>query len=224
MAIGSTAGLWLAVVASGAYHGISPGMGWPLAVSAGLMERRASALFAALLSLAVGHFLAIAVMLLPFTMLLLLVAWQGSIQAAAGLGVMGFGLFKLCNPRHAKILARIRPTQLAFWSFAVAIAHGAGLMLAPVYLALCQTSDLDPGHAAAQSLINASVDLAVVVVAAHATAMIITGGFAAWACYRFLGLKFISRSWFNLDTIWAASLLLVGALGFLAGLKSLAVI
>jgi hypothetical protein len=31
----TAASLWLAVVGSGIYHGVNPGMGWPLAVSAG---------------------------------------------------------------------------------------------------------------------------------------------------------------------------------------------
>jgi hypothetical protein len=210
-------GLWFAVIASGVYHGISPGMGWPLAVSAGLMDRRAGALFAALVPLAVGHFLAMAVIVLPFALLITLVVWQASIQIAAGLGVMGFGLYKLFNQRHPRLLARIRPTQLAFWSFAVAIAHGAGLMLVPIYLGICRASESDAGHAAASTLMASNVGMAVVVSAVHAAAMIAAGGIAAWVCYRYLGLKFLSRSWFNLEAIWAVSLTVVGALGIRAG-------
>jgi hypothetical protein len=212
--------LWLAVIGSGIYHGVSPGMGWPLAVSAGLMERRQGALFAALGSMAIGHFLATALMILPFAVLVTLVAWQASIQAAAGIGVMGFGLFLLCNRRHARLLARIRPTQLVLWSFAVAIAHGAGLMLLPIYLGLCRAPALDQGHEAAGALMGSDLGMAFVVVAVHAAAVVVAGGASAFACYRWLGLRFISRSWFNLETVWAASLVAVGALGLLAGLVS----
>ena len=67
------AGLWLAVVASGLYHGVNPGMGWPLAVSAGLMERSSRALVAALWPLSVGHLLAMLLVLLPFGLLVTLV-------------------------------------------------------------------------------------------------------------------------------------------------------
>jgi hypothetical protein len=211
--------LWLAVIASGVYHGINPGMGWPLAVSAGLMDRHAGALFAALVWLAIGHSLAMAAMILPFALLVTLVAWQGSIQATAALGVIGFGLFKLYNPRHARILARIKPAQLAFWSFAAAIAHGAALMLVPIYLGLCGVSGEDRGHAAAKSLMATNFGMAAAVVVVHAGIMIATGGFAAWACYRYLGLKFISKSWFNLDTIWATSLVIVGTVSLLSTLK-----
>jgi hypothetical protein len=33
----------------------------------------------------------------------------------------------------------------------------------------------------------------------------------AWLVYRYLGLKFVSLSWFNLDATWAVSLILVGS-------------
>jgi hypothetical protein len=214
----STGALWLAVIASGVYHGLNPGMGWPLAVSAGLMDRRAGSLFAALIPLAFGHFLAITALLLPFAMLMTLATWQGSIQIAAGLGVVSFGFFKLFNRRHPRILSRIRPTQLAVWSFAVAIAHGAGLMLVPIYLGLCRTVDPDPGHVAIQTLVSISAAMAVAVVTTHAAAMIIAGGCAAWACYRYLGLTFIARSWLNLEAIWGSTLVLAGGIGMFAGL------
>ena len=207
----TVAGLWLAVIASGLYHGLNPGMGWPLAVSAGLMERSSRALLAALFPLWLGHLLATLLVILPFALLLMLVEWQRQIQLGAGLLVIGFGVFRLIHRRHPRALARIPPTQLALWSFAVAIAHGAGLMLVPIYLGLCQASDFDAGHAAAATLINANLALALLVSVAHSTAMIVAGGCSAWLVYRYLGLKFLARSWFNLDTIWAVSLIVVGA-------------
>src|SRR6185369_4067631 len=85
------AGLWLAVVASGLYHGVSPGMGWPLAVSAGLMERSSRALVLALWPLTVGHLLAMLVVILPFALLVAIVEWQRQIQTGASLLVIGFG-------------------------------------------------------------------------------------------------------------------------------------
>jgi hypothetical protein len=193
-------------------------MGWPLAVSAGLMERSPRALIAALGPLAAGHLLAVLLVLLPFALLVALVEWQRQIQIGASLLVIGFGIFRLADRRHPRALARIRPTQLGLWSFAVAIAHGAGLMLVPIYLGLCRETDLDKGHVAAGSLINASLDMAVLVATLHATAMIAAGGSMAWMVYRYLGLKFVSRSWFNLDTSWAASLILVGAIALVLNL------
>ena len=213
-------GLWLAVVASGLYHGVNPGMGWPLAVSAGLMERSSRALIAALWPLALGHLLAMLVVILPFALLIAVVEWQQQIQIGASLLVIGFGVFLLVNRRHPRALARIRPTQLGLWSFAVAIAHGAGLMLVPIYLGLCRAADLDKGHEAAGALINANLGMAVLVSGVHSVAMIAAGGFLAWLVYRHLGLKFVSRSWFNLEATWAFSLVLVGALTLAVNLSS----
>ena len=155
------AGLWLAVIASGLYHGVNPGMGWPLAVSAGLMEKSPRALVAALGPLTAGHLLAMLLVILPFSLLVALVYWQRQIRIGASLLVIGFGIFRLVNRRHPRALARIRPTQLGLWSFAVAIAHGAGLMLVPIYLGLCRAAGLDRGHEAAGVLISADLGMAV---------------------------------------------------------------
>ena len=204
--------LWLAVVASGLYHGANPGMGWPLAVSAGLMQKSPRALVASLWPLTVGHFSAMLVVILPFTLLVALLQWQQQIQTGASALLIGFGIFRLVNRSHPKALVRIPPTQLGLWSFAVAIAHGAGWMLVPIYLGLCRAADLDPGHQATAALINASLGMAALVSLVHSVAMIAAGGSLAWLVYRYLGLRFISHSWFNLETIWALSFVLVGAL------------
>jgi hypothetical protein len=148
------------------------------------------------------------------------VQWQRQIQIGASLLITGFGILRFVNRRHPRALARIRPTQLGLWSFAVAIAHGAGLMLVPIYLGLCRVADLDRGHQAAGVLINADLTMAVLVSVVHSVAMIAAGGFLAWLVYRYLGLKFVSRSWFNLDAIWASSLILVGSLSFAIGVAS----
>ena len=169
-------GLWLGVVASGLYHGVNPGMGWPLAVSAGLVERSSHALVMALWPLTVGHLLAMFVVILPFALLVALVDWQQQIQIGASLLVIGFGIFRFVDRRHPRVLARIRPTQLGLWSFAVAIAHGAGLMLVPIYLGLCQAADLDKGHEAASALMNANLGMAALVSLVHSIAMIVAGG------------------------------------------------
>ena len=190
---------------------MNPGMGWPLAVTAGLMEKSSRALFAALWPLAVGHLLAMLVVLLPFALLAALVQWRRPIQVGASLLVIGFGVARLFNRRHPRALARIPPSQLGLWSFAVAIAHGAGLMLVPIYLGMCRVAD-DRGHQAAGLLINANVGMAVLVSAVHSLAMVAAGGLAAWLVYRHLGLKFVSKGWFNLDATWAVSLMLVGGL------------
>ena len=211
--------VWLAVIASGLYHGINPGMGWPLAVAAGLMERRAAALFSALGALAIGHFSAMAIVLLPFAILTMLAHLSREIQIAAALLVIVLGLFLLIRRRHPRALARIRPTQLALWSFAIAIAHGAGLMLVPIYLGICTTSGTHAmAHGTAGTLVTSNLELALLVSTIHAIAVLVAGGIIAWVVYRYAGLQVLSKAWINFDAFWAASLVLVGVAALLSSL------
>jgi hypothetical protein len=209
----TTAGLWLAVVASGLYHGVNPGMGWPLAVSAGLLGRSRRDLVLALALLAAGHVLAMLAILLPFALVSALLFWQREIRVGASAIVIAFGVFRLINRRHPRALARIKPTQLALWSFAIATAHGAGLMLLPIYLGLCAAETLDAAHKAAFALMAQNLAMAMLVSVVHALAMVTAGGLIALLVYEWLGLKFLSRYWFNLDLVWAVSLILIGVIG-----------
>ena len=187
-------------------------MGWPLAVSAALMERRRWALVSALFALAAGHFLAMTAILLPFSMMTVLVEWQREIRIGAGLIVVALGLYLMVNRRHPRFLARIPPSRLTLWSFLVAMAHGAGLMLVPIYLGLCAAPELDAGRQAATVLMQGNVVTALYVASLHTLAMSLAGGVIAAAVYFWLGLRFLSQSWFNLDLVWAASLVLVGGI------------
>lgn len=209
----SVTALWGAVIFSGLYHGINPGMGWPLSVSAALMERSHRALPKALAMLAIGHFLAMIGILLPFSMMIVLVTWDVEIRIAAGGLVIAMGVYLLINRRHPKILARIHPARLALWSFFAATAHGAGLMLVPIYLGICTISADNAGHLAAQSLMGNNIKIAFAVAAVHTLSMTLAGGLIAVVVYFWLGLKFLSRTWFNLDVLWATSLVLVGTFG-----------
>lgn len=167
----------------------------------------------ALVYLTAGHLLAMLTATLPFAMLSALVAWQRPIQIGASLIVLSFGLYLLIQPRHPRALARIPPTQLVLWSFAIAMAHGAGLMLVPIYLGL-SGAHVTAGHHLPEGMLNANLSLAVLVSTVHTLAMIAAGGLLAWLVYRFLGPKFVSQSWFNLDRVWAFSLVIVGAISF----------
>ncbi|MFQ6547247.1 hypothetical protein AADZ90_004770 [Aestuariibius sp. 2305UL40-4] len=209
----TTAGLWLAVIASGIYHGVNPGMGWPLAVSSALMEQRRKALFGALVALAAGHFVAMLLILLPFSMLGTLVTYQTELRIGAGVLVTAIGLYILITRRHPRFLARVPPSRLALWSFLVAIAHGAALMLVPIYLGLCRLDELDMGHRAAADLMARNIGLTFLVAISHTAAMLLSGGALAFAVYRWLGLQFLRRSWFDLEVVWALSLIAVGLLG-----------
>lgn len=189
-------------------------MGWPLAVSAALMERRTTALPWALAALAGGHFLAMTVILLPFSLMTALIFWQRELQIGAGLLVIAMGLYLLLTRRHPRFLARVPPGRLALWSFLAAMAHGAGLMLVPIYLGLCGDPAMqDAGHRAAGALMAANLQTALIVASVHTAAMALAGSALAVGVYVWLGLRFLTRAWFNLDVVWALSLVLVGCIG-----------
>lgn len=211
----STGALWLTVVALGLYHGVNPAMGWPLAVANGMAEQRARAVFATLLPLGGGHFMAIAVALAPFAWLGWYLEWSRAIRIGAGAVVLVFGAIKLINPRHPRMLARIPPTRLAWWSFLVATAHGAGLMLVPFMLGLCTAPAAgETNHATVMNfLARANMATALLVAAVHTLASLLAGIGMAWLVYRYLGLRFLRRAWLNLDAVWGASLVLAGAIG-----------
>ncbi|WP_245779067.1 hypothetical protein [Albimonas pacifica] len=193
-------------------------MGWPLAVSAALMERRPGALWRAIGALAAGHLAAMAAILAPFAALLVLVERQREIRIGAACLVIGLGLWLVANRRHPRFLARVAPARLALWSFLAATAHGAGLMLVPIYLGLCQVSQNDAGHAAASTLMAGDAGVALAVATAHTLAMTLAGGALAVGVHRWLGLRFLSKGWFNLDLVWALSLVLVGSVSLAAAL------
>jgi cytochrome c biogenesis protein CcdA len=182
------------------------------------MEQRQSALWRALAALAGGHFVAMLGVLLPFALMAVLVDYQKEIRIGAALIVIAMGLYIAITRRHPRMLSRIPPSKLALWSFLVALAHGAALMLVPIYLGLCGLDELDAGHRAVSEIMATNGLLVLAVAAIHTAAMILGGGLLAYAVYRWLGLQFLSRSWFNLELIWALSLILVGVLGLWSAL------
>lgn len=219
-----SAGLWFAVIALGVYHGVNPAMGWPLAVANGLSARRGRAVFTTLLPLGAGHLLAMAIVLVPFAALSWYAQWGREIRIVSGALVLLFGLYKLADRRHPRFLVRIRPSQLTLWSFLMATAHGAGLMLVPIVLGLCArasvtsapdglASAVSAGHQSFTVLVSADIATALLVAAAHTLAMVGAGLVLAWLVYRHLGLRFLRQSWFNLEAAWALSLVVAGGMG-----------
>jgi len=205
--------LWLMVIALGLYHGLNPGMGWPLAVANGMWAKRDRAVFATLVPLAGGHFLAMA-------LLLAYRDWSQTIRIAAGGLVAALGAYKLANRRHPRVLARLGPKHLTLWSFLTATAHGAGLMLAPLALGLCAgaspsgPSPIDRGHEAMSELMRSGIATSLAVSAAHTIAMAAAGGAMAWIVYRWAGLELLRRAWLNLESVWAAGLIVTGVVSW----------
>jgi len=113
----------------------------------------------------------------------------------------------------------VHPARLALWSFLAAMAHGAGLMLVPIFLGICSIAADETGHLAAQTLMGSNVVTAFIVAVVHTASMTFAGGVIALTIYLWLGLEFLSKTWFNLDLVWALSLILVGAFGLYSALQ-----
>jgi hypothetical protein len=224
----ATASLWAGVVVIGVYHGLNPAMGWPLAVANGLGEKRDAAVFATWVPLGAGHLLAMALVLVPFALLTWMLQWGREIRVGAGALVLLFGVSRLLLRRHPRWFARIRPTQLALWSFLMATAHGAALMLLPILMGLCETpaatvvaapiGTLD--HEAMMGLMRSSVGMAVTVSLVHTAAMIGSGLGVAWVVYRYLGLGALRAAWLDLDSVWALGLIASGVAAVAMALSS----
>ncbi|HEX6537014.1 MAG TPA: hypothetical protein VF041_20680 [Gemmatimonadaceae bacterium] len=194
----------------GAYHGLNPAMGWLFALALGLQQRSASAIWLALPPIALGHAASVGLVAgavlalgraIPFAVL----------DIAAAVVLLAFGAWKLRRwARHPRWVGmRVGARDLVGWSFLMAAGHGAGLMVAPVLLAITD----DPARASAAAELRA-LGLAV---AAHTLAMLVVMAAVAWIVYRKLGLAVLRRGWVNFDLIWAAALLLVGALALARG-------
>lgn len=218
MGAAATVSLWVSVVAIGIYHGLNPSMGWPLAVANGLGEKRDAAVFATWLPLGAGHLLAMVLLLVPFALLAWMLQWGREIRIGAGALVLLFGVSRLVMRRHPRWLARIRPTQLVLWSFVMATAQGAALMLLPIVMGLCATptdavAAAAPGavdHEAMMALMRSSVATAIAVALVHTAAMIGSGLGVAWIVYRHLGLRALRAAWLDLDAAWALGLIISG--------------
>ena len=201
--------LWAAVVAIGLYHGLNPAMGWPLAVANGLGERRGSAVFGTWWPLGAGHLLAMVLVLVPFALLTWLLEWGREIRIGAGVLVVLFGVSRLVWRRHPRWLARIRPSQLALWSFLMATAHGAALMLLPLLWGLCAAPASIDGTAMAR-LMQTGPATALAVSLVHTAAMIGSGLTVAWLVDRCFGLQALRKTWLDLERLWALGLIVSG--------------
>jgi len=209
---------WIAVALLGAYHGIDPSMGWLFAVGLGLQEGRRSKVLAALPPIALGHLASVGLTVALIAGALASGAWI--IRPAGAAALMLFGLFRLWRPQaHPRWVAmRVNARDLTVWSFLMASAHGAGLMLFPILMDLPANNPAMaamPHHHHLPMLAahgHLSLATAVAVIVLHTGAMLVVMGTVAIAVYEWIGLKILRSAWINLDTIWAGALIAAGLL------------
>jgi hypothetical protein len=218
---------WLSLLALGAFHGLNPAMGWLFAVALGLQERRLRAVINALGPIALGHALAIGLAAVAVSTLGLVIPQRLLLTLGGGV-LLGFAAYKVVTRfRHPRWVGmRVGPRELVMWSFLMASAHGAGLMLVPVLVALrgdAVSSALahaehlgQMGHQAPGG--NDSLIPALAAVSLHSAAMLAVAGTLAVVVYQKVGLEVLRRVWINLDLIWVGTLVVVGGMAIGLGL------
>jgi hypothetical protein len=194
------------LVGLGAFHGIDPGMGWLFAVALGLQERRRSAVWKALLPLGIGHALAIAAAVAVAVAVGTLIPLRNLRWPVAAI-LVAFGVSRLIRCRHPRWVGmRVGVGGLTAWSFLMASAHGAGLMVVPVFLAMGGVSNQPACHSVAASTPAAAL-LATLL---HAVGYLLISAAVALNVFEKLGIAMLRKAWLNVDLIWAATLVATG--------------
>ena len=203
--------LWLALFSLGAYHGINPGMGWLFAVALGLQEKNRLAVIRALPPLALGHAASISVFVLLVGLARVILP-ELVLRWLCAAVLFAFSLYRLFRSRHPRWVGmRVGFRDLTVWSFLMASAHGAGLMLVPILLQWPTT-----GHAhhivraSSPEQIASSPWLLLVAVGIHTLSLFLVTGVVAILVYEKLGLALLRQAWFNFDLLWAVALLIAG--------------
>ena len=205
---------WLVLVGLGAFHGINPGMGWLFAVALGLQEQSQRAVRRALLPIALGHAASIGVVVVAVSLLQAMLPEQLMRYLCAAL-LGAFGLWRLVRARHPRWVGmRVGFRDLMLWSFLMASAHGAGLMLVPLLL---QWPAPDASHARLLAALwpqaaATSPALVLAAVSVHTLSLFLVTSAIALLVYEKLGVAFLRHAWFNLDVLWAAALFIAGVL------------
>lgn len=203
---------WAGLFLLGAYHGVNPAMGWLFAVALGMQEKSGRAVGRALLPIALGHGVAIALVVV-LAGLLQIVLPLGYLKLLVAFLLFAFGLYVLIRRRHPRWGGmQVGFRDLTIWSFLMATAHGAGFMVLPVLLGM--SAGASAGHAASGlhlplSTLGGPLTTALAVVV-HTGGYLLVTGVVAWIIYWKLGLALLRTAWLNLDLVWAVALMATG--------------
>jgi uncharacterized membrane protein (UPF0136 family) len=210
---------WLTLFGLGAFHGINPAMGWLFAVGLGLQEQKRAAVLRALPPIALGHALSIGIIIAAVLLARVSVP-QFALKIAAAAILFAFGLYRLFRSRHPNWVGmRVGFGDLTLWSFVMASAHGAGLMLIPLFLKSPPqtlaphggamtlhthvTHGLEFANFSTPSLLTSSI-------AVHTLGYLLVTGLVAILVYERLGVGILRHAWFNVDVFWMLALMITG--------------
>jgi hypothetical protein len=201
---------WLVLLGLGAVHGINPAMGWLFAVALGLQERKGRAVWRALPPLALGHFLAIG-SAIGLAALLGLVVPLSALKWIVAAILVSYGVFRLVSRRHPRFGGmQVGARDLTIWSFLMASAHGAGLMVVPFILG----SATGQPHLASAALFLVDVPseglAGLMATLIHTSGYLLVMGLVAVVVYEKVGLRLLRSAWINIDLIWGGTLILTG--------------
>jgi hypothetical protein len=228
---------WIGLFLLGAWHGVNPGMGWLFAVALGLQEQKGSAVRRALWPLALGHGLAIGAAVL-LAMLAGFILPLGALKWVVAAVLAGLGVYRFFRSRHPRYGGMcVKPKELALWSFLMASAHGAGLMVLPLVLGMTAGPSAAGSTASPHGIAHASTAVAsaghidhgghsmmlvsvlpdgqlagLAATLAHTVGYLVVMGLVAVLVYEKLGLRLLRTLWFNLDLVWAGTLIFAGVL------------
>lgn len=192
----------------GAFHGINPGMGWLFAVALGMQEQRRTAVWRALLPLGVGHALAVAAAV-AIAVVAGVVVPLDKLRWPVAVILIALGLLRLIRHRHFRWVGmRVGMGGLMLWSFLMASAHGAGLMVVPVFLAMTMAGNMPASHV----MMAPAPAAAIFATLLHAAGYLLVTAAVALLVFEKLGLGLLRKAWLNLDVVWAAALIATGVL------------
>jgi hypothetical protein len=198
---------WIMLAGLGAFHGLNPAMGWLFAVALGLHRRSRSAVYLALIPIAIGHFLSVVLVAGAFVATGMRVETT-ALSRIAGLALVGWAAYHTTyGHRHrVRFGMQVRLAGLAAWSFLMATAHGAGLMLIPALMPICFGSSADA------RLTDLAIAGAVAATLVHSASMLIVTGAVAVTVYEWVGLSILRSAWINVDFLWTLALAAAGVI------------
>jgi hypothetical protein len=211
----STQAVWLALFLLGCYHGINPGMGWLFAVALGFQERRASAVVRAIVPLALGHLVSVAIIVLVAAAAAMKFP-HAIIHDVAAAVLLFFGIYRLVRARHPRWVGmRVGFWGLALWGFLMSTAHGAGLMLLPFITANHAAMPSSVTMPMPQAPASTAYAAAWLMIAVHTFGYLLAMTAVALFVYIRIGVTFLRTAWLNLDLFWALALIVTGIIALL---------